>query len=545
MFSNNRRKKEDIELEVNTRNLKSELLYLKKSRKQNNNEIFYNKSFIDTIIKDKPNINFSMISSASVINVTDDYLNNKFGKKEQTSIKLANRTQNYDIERSFCLQFKKSSSENRLNSTNNEQNCPVEVKKHYINFNEESDESDESDEEKDKQNDFEDANDIIMPSNIKRTVRVEPRTETTKQYITFDKKLLSKYLLEGNTISNDDYINNNTTTEPIIPLLCYTTWHTKNIPPLMRQNYETMCKNNPDINFQLFDEKDCEEFIQNNFPDDVLYAYQCLSPSSYKSDLWRYCVLLINGGIYLDIKYSPINNFNLKELCYKEHFSFDHKGKCLDDIWEEGSYGIYTSIIAVKPQNKVLQGCINAIVYNVERFYYGKNALYPTGPGLLGQQYFEIQYDQEMQFIKNVELFHHEGSNAIIYNNTPIFDIYKSYREEQKEYQNNLHYSELWKQNSIYNMEYNILQKKTINTFEKNLPSVVCIVHIGSYHIFMKMKNYIDNLIKAKYDEKRFVRKFEGTEEEVETATDAFLNENVTIDTPDTPETPETPESSL
>ena len=38
---------------------------------------------------------------------------------------------------------------------------------------------------------------------------------------------------------------------------------------------------------------------------------------------------------------------------------------------------------------------------------------------------------------------------------------------------------------------------------------------------------------------------FEGTEEEVETATDAFLNENVTIDTPDTPETPETPESSL
>ena len=35
---------------------------------------------------------------------------------------------------------------------------------------------------------------------------------------------------------------------------------------------------------------------------------------------------------------------------------------------------------------------------------------------------------------------------------------------------------------------------------------------------------------------------FEGTEEEVETATDAFLNENVTIDTP---ETPETPESSL
>jgi K(+)-stimulated pyrophosphate-energized sodium pump len=33
---------------------------------------------------------------------------------------------------------------------------------------------------------------------------------------------------------------------------------------------------------------------------------------------------------------------------------------------------------------------------------------------------------------------------------------------------------------------------------------------------------------------------FEGTEEEVETATDAFLNENVDIDSPNTPETPDT-----
>ena len=55
MFSNNRRNKEETQLELNTKTLKNELMYLKKCRKQNNNEIFYNKSFIDTL-KEKPNI---------------------------------------------------------------------------------------------------------------------------------------------------------------------------------------------------------------------------------------------------------------------------------------------------------------------------------------------------------------------------------------------------------------------------------------------------------------------------------------------------------
>lgn len=502
MFSNNRRKKDDIELEKNTRNLKSELLYLKKRRKQNNNEIFYNKEFIETV-KEKPTLNFSMISTASVVNVTEEYLKNKYSQKSNISIRMVNRTQNYDIEDNFCLKFKKSNSEqNQLNNVNIDNDIRGN-KDHYINFNSESEDSDnESEDEQINPKDFEDDNNILIPSTIKRYLPVKYQEKIPKSNKTFDTKLLKKYLQEGNIINNYEYVcDNNIENKVIIPLVCYTTWHTKNIPPLMKHNYETLQSNNPEITFKLFDEKDCVEFIQNNFPDEVMYAYKCLSPSSYKSDLWRYCILLINGGIYLDIKYNTINNFKLKDFCYKEHFAFDHCGKSLDYIWNENSFGVYTSIIVVKPNNPVLQECINKVVQNVENLNYGKNALYPTGPGLLGEKYFEVKYDEEMNFIKDVKLFHHEESNAIIYNNTPVLDIYNMYREEQFEYQNNLHYSELWKRNSIYNMEYNILQKKIINIKESNLPSVVCIVHIGSYHIFMKMKEYINNLIKAKYDE--------------------------------------------
>ena len=53
------------------------------------------------------------------------------------------------------------------------------------------------------------------------------------------------------------------------------------------------------------------DFIKNNYPVDVLEAFNKLIPGAYKADLWRYCVLYKLGGIYLDIKYSCVNNFKL------------------------------------------------------------------------------------------------------------------------------------------------------------------------------------------------------------------------------------------
>ena len=103
----------------------------------------------------------------------------------------------------------------------------------------------------------------------------------------------------------------------IIPLHLYQTWHTKDLPQKMKENLEFNKYANPKITFHLYDDSECREFIKNNFEPDVLEAYNSLIPCSYKSDLWRYCVLYINGGIYLDIKYNYIwlhNQFNFPYL---------------------------------------------------------------------------------------------------------------------------------------------------------------------------------------------------------------------------------------
>ena len=52
----------------------------------------------------------------------------------------------------------------------------------------------------------------------------------------------------------------------------------------------------------LFCDADCREFIRNEYPPDVLMAYDRLIPTAFKADLWRYCVLYIYGGVYLDVK---------------------------------------------------------------------------------------------------------------------------------------------------------------------------------------------------------------------------------------------------
>ena len=56
---------------------------------------------------------------------------------------------------------------------------------------------------------------------------------------------------------------------------------------MMEENFKLLQENNPEIEFQLYDEKEARLFIKNNFDSDVLDAYDRLAPSSYKSDLWR------------------------------------------------------------------------------------------------------------------------------------------------------------------------------------------------------------------------------------------------------------------
>ncbi len=94
-----------------------------------------------------------------------------------------------------------------------------------------------------------------------------------------------------------------------IPKVCYQTWSTKNIDDLTPTTRRLLLKNkhlNPDIDWQLWDDDDIDVFIKKEFPDHVYTAFKSLNPKvgPAKADFFRYCILYIRGGIYLDIKSS-------------------------------------------------------------------------------------------------------------------------------------------------------------------------------------------------------------------------------------------------
>lgn len=234
--------------------------------------------------------------------------------------------------------------------------------------------------------------------------------------------------------------------QSIIPLKLFQYWHTKQLPPKMNENIIRIKKQNPEFEYYLYDDNDCRIFIKDHFPNNVLVAYDSLIPYAYKADLWRYCVLYVYGGIYLDIKYQCMNDFKLINLTYKEHFVLERPS-----FWDDDSYGIYNALICCKPGNTLLIDTIHSIVDNVKNNYYGKNSLYPTGPGLLGKLYFK-----DNTKIEEFELFynHYENkhivTNQVIYKKIVILENYPEYRDEQQKNNNLPSYHTLWAERLIY-----------------------------------------------------------------------------------------------
>ena len=237
--------------------------------------------------------------------------------------------------------------------------------------------------------------------------------------------------------------------EPIIPLRIYQTWYTKDLPPTMQKVVAQLKFQNPEFNYELYDDNDCREFIRINFSEDILHAYDALIPGAYKADLWRYCILYKNGGIYVDIKLSCINGFKRIELCESEHYVLDREVSSIFNT----PMPIYNALMVCKKNNPFLLEAIHKILKNVKDRYYGFNGLYPTGPGMLSELIQEVK----MKGINpnlNIDIHHYYDGSVLVYRDRFIISLgYYEYRNEQIEsYKkiNKKYYLHHWNEGNIY-----------------------------------------------------------------------------------------------
>jgi mannosyltransferase OCH1-like enzyme len=237
-----------------------------------------------------------------------------------------------------------------------------------------------------------------------------------------------------------------------IPNNVFLTFLTVDLPPKMKQTLNDNISNNPEFNFYVYDNNMCKEFITNNFDDYVLEVFNGLKPGAYKADLFRYCILYIHGGVYMDIKLRLHVKFTDLIKKYGEVFVKDP-----DWYLDSCKRGCNNGFIISKKNNPLFLDCIKQIKINYDNHYYGINSLYPTGPCLLGYiirtKYNYIKYKLKISGENKYSKF-----DIVDKNNNIIVSSYPEYREELKLLPGTTHYSELWNNSDIYNN-----QKKELN----------------------------------------------------------------------------------
>ena len=132
-----------------------------------------------------------------------------------------------------------------------------------------------------------------------------------------------------------------------IPKKIYMTYKSKSkIPQKVFDNLEKYAKNIP---YEIFDDNDIQKFLKIYYNDNIINKFKKLK-SAHKADLFRYCLLYIYGGIYLDVKTELIKNV-------EDIIDFNQKGVFYtvlgSDLYKDIKQ-IYQGIILTPPRNKII-----------------------------------------------------------------------------------------------------------------------------------------------------------------------------------------------
>lgn len=219
---------------------------------------------------------------------------------------------------------------------------------------------------------------------------------------------------------------------------------------------------------QLYDDSKCLEFIQDYFDKRVVRCYQQLIPGAFKADLWRYCKLYIDGGIYIDLGMEL--KMGLDKLVE------DYDVVVVKDSNYFSEYCLWNGFIITYPKNKLFLYVIDVICSKIEKLDKGKNIIDLTGPSVFGEvfcNYYNTSVDPGEKLINNtkIKILQIDFNKKVIkdINNEEILFCHKyhfkdTYNEEMSKLKTKdkyikdkpcTHYSYLWDNNFVFKILHN------------------------------------------------------------------------------------------
>lgn len=227
--------------------------------------------------------------------------------------------------------------------------------------------------------------------------------------------------------------------EQKIPRKIFITWDTLP-PPEMEQKMMSWATLNPSYDFFFYDAADRLAFLKANFEPAVAAAYEELIPKAYKVDLWRYCMLLVEGGVYVDSKLEALVSLDtiIRDI-----------DECIVPHDNDGMIAI--GFLAFRRGHNLLREIISNIVFMVNRRDKSRHPLALTGPILFSvgfNKYYTItdrvpgQYDKySILSYKNSQIS--SAAGVVLCNTT-----YVGYKEKSNPMWK--HYPQLWVMNAVF-----------------------------------------------------------------------------------------------
>ena len=167
----------------------------------------------------------------------------------------------------------------------------------------------------------------------------------------------------------------------MIPKIIYQTWKSKELNPTIDKLRDSWKDKNPEFEYVYFDDSDILEFLSLNFDERVIKCYKRITNGSLKADFFRYCVIYIQGGLYIDVDISC-------DKPLKDMFNFDEINfiTATDNCRVQRSDRIYQGFLGGEAQCKVFKMMIDHICSSMEQNKLKTNLFDLSGPVIFSKK---------------------------------------------------------------------------------------------------------------------------------------------------------------
>ena len=157
-----------------------------------------------------------------------------------------------------------------------------------------------------------------------------------------------------------------------IPKIIYQTYIDYRLPVITKLFIWWMKRQNKDYLYEFYDDNRIAKFLKDEFPPEVLEAYDKIAIGASKADFFRYAILYKKGGVYVDIDGAIVRP--LSEIILADDIAV---------ISREVHPNLFVQwALIYDKEHPFMKRALEMCIDNITSNRFPQNVLYMTGPNV-------------------------------------------------------------------------------------------------------------------------------------------------------------------